>query len=308
MTHSPSSEGAAAQAYEQFADQVLEEPYHYITQVPGKDVRTKLINAFNLWMQVPKDKLDIIKEVTKILHNASLLIDDIEDNSKLRRGIPVAHSVFGIPQTINCANYMYFLSMQKVVTLHSPEAVAAFTEQLVQLHRGQGLDIFWRDAVQCPSEDDYKRMVLQKTGGLFELALRLMQAFSEDKRDFKPLLTTFSLYFQIRDDYANLRSDEYAAHKSFCEDLTEGKFSFPIIHSIRATPNDHQLLNILKQRTSDVDLKKHCLRCMEKTGSFAYTRTILNDLEATARQQIADLGGNEPLLAIVDHLSKLHQA
>eukprot|EP00045_Choanoeca_perplexa_P003190 m.29028 g.29028 ORF g.29028 m.29028 type:complete len:308 (-) comp11915_c0_seq1:77-1000(-) len=307
MAHTPDEDSAAVQAYETMADQVLEEPYHYITQVPGKDVRSKLITAFNAWMQVPTEKLDIIKEVTKILHNASLLIDDIEDSSKLRRGIPVAHAVFGIPQTINCANYMYFISMQKVVTLDSPAAVAAFTEQLVQLHRGQGLDIFWRDSVQCPTEDDYKRMVLQKTGGLFELALRLMQAFSEDKRDFKPLLTTFSLYFQIRDDYANLKSDEYAAHKSFCEDLTEGKFSFPIIHSIRKSPTDHQLLNILKQRTSDVDLKKHCLVCMEKTGSFAYTRKVLCDLEATARQQIADMGGNEGLIAIVDHLSTIYQ-
>lgn len=53
--------------------QVLKEPYNYITQVKGKDVRSKLIHAFNLWMQVPEDKLDVIKEVTKVLHNASLL-------------------------------------------------------------------------------------------------------------------------------------------------------------------------------------------------------------------------------------------
>lgn len=51
-------------------------------------------------------------------------------------------------------------------------------------------------------------------------------------RDFGPLLDQLGLLFQIRDDYANLLSSEYESNKSFCEDLTEGKFSFPIIHSI----------------------------------------------------------------------------
>jgi hypothetical protein len=333
-------------------------------------------------------------------------------------------------------------------------------EQLIELHRGQGLDIFWRDSVKCPSEDDYKRMVLQsrwwsgaasavqskansashnarfsplrcssETGGLFQLAMRLMQIFSSDKRhvwrgviwgvgggqrrmesrlqtppgpsvgllrsavgrNFTPLVRTFSLYFQIRDDYANLQSDEarpwpcprggfrpprlrlpslystrsmctvglstctrarlclqYTANKSFCEDITEGKFSFPIIHSILTSgpailgcryatqdtliapaclhvggggryrrPADHQLLNILKQRPTDMDLKRHCLGCMERTGSFEYTvqarlacptglppgkpvhvaqRGVLRELELVARQQIAELGGNPALV------------
>ena len=52
---------------------VLIEPYLYITQVPGKDIRSKLIQAFNVWLKVPEDKLAIINEITKMLHNASLL-------------------------------------------------------------------------------------------------------------------------------------------------------------------------------------------------------------------------------------------
>ncbi len=51
-------------------------------------------------------------------------------------------------------------------------------------------------------------------------------------RDYTPLLSLLGLLFQIRDDYGNLCSSEYEANKSFCEDITEGKFSFPLIHSI----------------------------------------------------------------------------
>ena len=61
------------------------------------------------------------------LHNASLLIDDIEDNSKLRRGQPVAHSIYGIPSTINTANYVYFLALKKCQDLNNSDATQVCT-------------------------------------------------------------------------------------------------------------------------------------------------------------------------------------
>lgn len=57
------------------------------------------------------------------LHNSSLLIDDIEDNSKLRRGIPVAHTIFGVPTVINCANYVFFLALEKCHAWDNPDAM-----------------------------------------------------------------------------------------------------------------------------------------------------------------------------------------
>ena len=74
-----------------------------------------------------------------------------------------------------------------------------------------------------------------------------------------------ALYFQIRDDFINLNSSKYMLTKSFCEDITEGKFSFPIIHSIRTRPKDHRLLNILKQKTDNVEVKQHAVNYMRET-------------------------------------------
>jgi len=213
-------------SWSELQDRVLLEPFEYVCKIPGKKIRTKLIQAFNSWLQIPEDKLGQIGEVVEMLHNASLMIDDIEDDSILRRGIPVAHKIYGVPHTINSANYVYFLGLQKALDLGHPEATRVFTEQLLELHRGQGMDIYWRDAFICPTEDEYRKMVKQKTGGLFGLGVRLMQLFSnqEPAADLKPLLDNLGLYFQIRDDYANLCSKEYSDAKTFCEDLTEGKF------------------------------------------------------------------------------------
>jgi len=289
-------------------EQILTEPYTYVTSNPGKEIRTLLINAFNIWLQIPDDKLELVKETTKMLHNASLLIDDIQDNSKLRRGQPVAHAVYGVATTINTANYMYFQCMAKVFALGQDAAAQAFTEQLLELHRGQGMDIYWRDAGICPSEEQYREMVKRKTGGLFGLAVRLMQLNSQCDSSFDRLLELLGLHFQIRDDYANLKSVEYALNKSFAEDLTEGKFSFPIIHSILSDTKNRQLINVLRQRTEDIDIKKFAISCVEKSGSFEYTREVLLGLERDVLQEIANRGGNEMLVKVVMKLSELYKA
>lgn len=161
-------------------EQILMGPFEYLFSQPGKDIRSQLIAAFNEWLEVPVESLEVIKNVVGMLHTASLLVDDVEDSSLLRRGLPVAHSIFGTAQTINSANYTYFVALQELGKLKNPKAVNIYTEELLNLHRGQGMDLFWRDTLTCPSEDDYLEMVGNKTGGLFRLAIKLMQAESKN--------------------------------------------------------------------------------------------------------------------------------
>ena len=161
-------------------ENILMGPFEYLFAQPGKDIRKQLIAAFNEWLEVPAESVEIITKVVGMLHTASLLVDDIEDSSLLRRGLPVAHSIFGTAQTINSANYVYFLALQELQKLKNPKAITIYTEELLNLHRGQGMDLFWRDTLTCPSEDDYLEMVGNKTGGLFRLAVKLMQAESKN--------------------------------------------------------------------------------------------------------------------------------
>lgn len=147
-------------------------------------------------------------------------------------------------------------------------------------------------------------MVKDKTGGLFRLAVGLMQAFATTNQNtnFSPLVDNLALYFQIRDDFINLADEEYMKSKSFCEDLTEGKFSFPIIHCVRQDPTDTRLLSILKQRTDDVDVKRYAQGLMKEAGSLTYTREKCNHLKAEIVAQIEGFGGNPPLLKVIEML------
>jgi geranylgeranyl diphosphate synthase type 3 len=64
------------------------EPFTYISANRGKEIRSKMIAAFNVWLNVPEAQLKTVAKVVSMLHQASLLIDDIEDDSQLRRGAP----------------------------------------------------------------------------------------------------------------------------------------------------------------------------------------------------------------------------
>jgi geranylgeranyl diphosphate synthase, type III len=306
-------------------DDTILEPWHYLRDGPsGKEMRSSLIDCFQEWLKINDEKMLLIKEIVASLHTSSLLIDDIEDNSKLRRGVPVAHSIYGIASTINCANYVYFLALEKCSKLNSPRAMNVFIQELLNLHRGQGIcllsalmtddrvshgisgqDILWRDHYKCPTEDQYKQMVTDKTGGLFRLAVGLMQSFSEDQTtDYVPLLNLFALYFQIRDDLLNITNTSYMQSKSFCEDITEGKFSFPVIHAILSNPEDTRLLSILRRRTDDVDVKKHAVQWMMQCDSLQYTRQYLASIKTSLLQEIDKLGGHSRLINLIESLDK----
>ncbi|KAH9819466.1 isoprenoid synthase domain-containing protein [Melampsora americana] len=268
-----------------------------------------MIDAFNHWLQIPRPALEIVKKIVGQLHTASLLMDDVEDDSDLRRGVPVTHKIYGIPQTINTANYVYFLAYQELSKLKScpnsnpsTDLWSLVNDELLQLHRGQGMDLYWRDSLTCPTEEEYLQMVNNKTGGLFRIAIKLMIALSPltETPDYLPLVNLVGIIFQIRDDLLNL-SSVYTKNKGFCEDLTEGKFSFPIVHAIRADSSNHQLMNILRQKPTDIGTKSFAVSYMkDQTKSLQYTREVLACLEEQAIEEVTRLGGNPALESIFE--------
>jgi len=86
-------------------------------------------------------------------------IDDILDNSWLRRGIPAAHTVYGVASTIRAAMYVLFISLPRALSSNQPEMIKLYTEMMLEVWRGQAIEIYWRDNYICPSEEEYLEMV-----------------------------------------------------------------------------------------------------------------------------------------------------
>ncbi|KAL4746600.1 hypothetical protein BDW72DRAFT_207213 [Aspergillus terricola var. indicus] len=281
--------------------EICDAPYHYIDSLPSKSTRDKFIDSLNLWLQVPARSFDRIKDIIHMLHNASLMLDDIEDTSSLRRGQLATHTFYGTSQTINSANFVYVKTVGEVMRLNNPECMNIFSEELGNLHCGQSLDLYWRHHGRCPTIDDYIMMVDNKTGGLFRLMLRLMEAESpislpsNKSTSLLRLLTYTGRYYQIRDDYLNLTSADYKSKKGFCEDFDEGKFSLPLIHLLNRTTHRDRIMSVIYNRNPETRLRKevkaYILDSMEAARTFDYTRKVMKHLHKELMKTLDEVEG-----------------
>ena len=205
--------------------------FDYISSLPAKSARDPFIDALTVWLPVAQCDVDRIKETIWMLHNTSLMLDDIEDGSQLRRGRPATHMIFGVAHTMNSAGYLVLDALKQVQRLGDPQCLDIVIDQVRDLYVGQTFDVYWTRSGHCPSEKEYLEMVDKKTGGLFQLLAKLLQSLSNGAH-IEQLISLFSRFFQIPDDYQNLTDKDYNRQKGFCEDLDEVKYSFSLVHAL----------------------------------------------------------------------------
>ncbi|PKX99064.1 polyprenyl synthetase family protein [Aspergillus novofumigatus IBT 16806] len=291
------------------ADEICMAPFNYIKALPGKNTLAKFINCLRVWFSVPDDSSSLLREITVMLFNSTLLLDDIEDGSTLRRGKPAAHLKFGLGQTVNTATFLHAEAVGYTLKHLGPDCLKIVLDEIKTLARGQALDLNWTFNKTRPTLNEYFIMVDHKTGGFFRLLLRGLCSVtgSELDHDLGHLITLIGRYYQIRDDYQNLASDEYTAKKGFCDDLDEGKFSFPVLHLLEHSPKSDELFKIIYGEDKKAQLshaeKLRILAEMKEVGSLTYTLEVLEKL-FTAMLETLDrveerMGKNKPLRCLM---------
>ena len=192
-------------------------------------------------------------------HNASLIHDDIEDNSDERRGKPAVHLIYGADTAINSGAFMYFLPLACLDSSPCDAALkdhifTAWASHMRALHLGQAIDIAWhRDYHSLPDLDEYDRMCRLKTGCLASFAAVLgvyCGAFvagegAQKESALKTLAGVFGnaaeqlgVGFQILDDVKNL--DIGVPGKKRGDDIVEGKKSLPVLLYLHRYPEKRE--------------------------------------------------------------------
>ncbi len=239
-------------------------------------------------------KPEAIKRYTamlELIHNGTLMVDDVEDNSELRREKPCTYKIFGVDIAVNAGNFMYYLpyallnhdtTLTNEVKLKMHELVS---EEMIRLHAGQGMDILWhRGQKYDVTEDAYLQMCAYKTGMLARMSTKMGAILGKGNPQQVEKLGKFGesvgVAFQIQDDILNLVGEEMAKSKGVGEDIHEGKRTIMVLHTLnKANEKDKKrLLDILNSHPSDEKTIREAIAIIEKHGSMDYARARAKEL------------------------------
>lgn len=264
----------------------------------GKRWRPVLfLTTLNLFGLNWKKYLDIAFAL-ELAHNATLIIDDIEDNAKLRRGKPTCHKIFGLDTAINTGAFAHFLPVRilqykKGLSLNErTRIVEIYNEEMINVYFGQTLDIHWHKNTKDIKKSEYLEMCRLKTGGLVRMAVRMACVLAgkdaKIENDFKNFAELVGIAFQIKDDALEFTSDEKTFGKSFGNDITEGKMSLPVVLALEKSDkkSGDRLKNILQNHTRNKKLIKEAFVIIKKTGAVEEAVDYANRLIDEAWEDI----------------------
>jgi geranylgeranyl pyrophosphate synthase len=235
----------------------------------------------------PEDFVDFAI-LPEVVHNGTLMVDDIEDSSKYRRGKPCTYKIYGIDIAINAGNSMYYLPLlplmehdEKISKQKICKVFEVYAQEMINLSLGQAMDIAWHRSMANADkidEREYLQMCAYKTGTLARMAARIAAVLAGANNELVGKIGHFAesigIAFQMQDDVMDL-SSEFAEKKGGRGlDITEGKRSLAVIHTLKvASAKDaKRLIDILNMHTPDQQLRDEAIGIMEKNGSVDYVR------------------------------------
>ncbi|MGA2766820.1 MAG: polyprenyl synthetase family protein [Candidatus Bathyarchaeia archaeon] len=227
--------------------------------------------------------------IPEIVHNGTLMVDDIEDASEYRRGKPCTYKIFGLDIAINAGNAMYYLPLlpllenrDEVSQRKLAQVYEVYAQEMINLSLGQAMDIAWHRGMANAdeiSEKDYLQMCAYKTGTLARMAVKIAAVLCDADEQLVEKLGYFAeslgIGFQLKDDVLDLTSAQFAEKKGGRgQDITEGKRSLPVIHTLKVSNirDRKRLVEILNMHTSDQKLRDEAIAIMQRYDSMEYAK------------------------------------
>lgn len=257
----------------------------------------------------------------EMIHNFTLIHDDIEDGSELRRGKPCLHRTYGVPLAINAGDGLFALAFNSanaagLPTKISKKVMDSISDMVVLLCAGQHMDISWAQSENLEiDERDFLEMLRRKTGVLIGCAMETgafaASASPGKTKALRDFGESVGIAFQIQDDILNLRGEEKKYGKEIGGDIREGKRTLMLIRtlSVATMADKEKLVEIYRRpgpsKRGQKEIKT-VIKMMEEYGAIDYARKRAAAMVAEARnkldKRLPDSGAKEKLLAIADFL------
>jgi len=265
--------------------------------ISGGGKRLRPIILFLSAHSIKNDKKIIdAATVVEFIHAATLLHDDVVDMSQFRHSKETANTIWGNKGAVLVGDFLYSRAFEIIVEINSPIVYETLANTTNVIAQGEVLQLMNIDNINM-TEDIYMEIIYRKTAKLFEASAKIGSVLAGHEKKYMDNLTKFGLHFgmayQLRNDYLDYFGDSTNTGKNLAEDLSEGKATLPIIHSL--TKANHADKKIIKSAfmSKDTSKKDEIISILTKTNSNNYILKIIDYETNSAIKCLTEVANNK---------------
>ncbi|CAC9471161.1 Octaprenyl diphosphate synthase (EC [uncultured Gammaproteobacteria bacterium] len=278
----------------------------YIINAGGKRLRPLLLLLCARATHYQGEHHHLMAVVIELIHTATLLHDDIVDESKSRRGKETANEVWGNAASVLVGDFLYSRAFEMMAKSESMRIMTILSKATNEIAQGEVLQL-----LNCQNaaltEEQYYQVIKRKTAVLFQAATQIGGLLSNVDSVQEQALKNYGLHlgnaFQIIDDVLDYQSNAQTMGKEVGDDLSEGKTTLPIIYALKnTTAKDRQLLEDAINNADNSKIKQ-VLDILQSVNAFDYTRKQAQksaDLAKKSLDSLPDSKYKEALILLCD--------
>jgi octaprenyl-diphosphate synthase len=264
---------------------------HYIVSAGGKRVRPRLVLLFANALGYQGTQHHTLAATVEFIHTATLLHDDVVDESDLRRGRQTANAVFGNAASVLVGDFLYSRAFQMMVSVGSMRVLDVLAEATNVIAEGEVLQLMNMHDADL-AVDQYLRVIRYKTAKLFEASARLGAVIAGASPSVEEACAAYGrglgTAFQLVDDLLDYDGNTHDLGKNVGDDLREGKPTLPLLLAMeRCDGTERQLIReaIVQGHTAQID---RILKLVKACGAIDSARQMAQvEAQAAARQLAA---------------------
>lgn len=248
----------------------------YIVNSGGKRIRPLITVLAARAVGINNQQHHTLAAIIEFIHTATLLHDDVVDESTMRRGRETANAVFGNQASVLVGDFLYTRSFQMMVSLQRMRVMEILSDATNVIAEGEVLQL-----MNCndpdTSEESYMEVIYSKTARLFEAATLLAAVLTDQSPEIEIAMQNYGRYlgtaFQLVDDIMDYAADSEEMGKNVGDDLAEGKPTLPLLYAMwHGNTAQQALIKDAIEHNNGMDNLSAILEAMEQTGSLTYTK------------------------------------
>jgi octaprenyl-diphosphate synthase len=276
---------------------------HYIISAGGKRIRPRLVLLFARALGFEGPERFTLAAIVEFIHTATLLHDDVVDESSLRRGRQTANALFGNAASVLVGDFLYSRAFQMMVSVNRMRVLDVLADATNVIAEGEVLQLMNMHDPDLAIED-YLRVIRYKTAKLFEASARLgavlakADAATEERcADYGRSLGTA---FQLVDDLLDYQGDTQELGKNVGDDLREGKPTLPLLIAMARGTEEERLLIRHAIEHGEVERLPDIVQIVRRTGALEATREAARAQAEQARASLEALPDSEARKSLLE--------